>query len=366
MIKLIISLLLSLNNVLSQPVQFNHNCNVNEGFTWCDTSNKCVRTQYEPCLPITKQCALCLVENYGQDIDCGKHCSIQTIQNMESAGFMGTDINGCSIQTETVWCSTLERCIKPTIENCPNINDIVVNCDNIICPISCMNGYKKNNNGCDICICSSSNEGTSCEPPNQECSYRRLLCPKITEVTQCSENGIDGYTTYQLSLVFNHDSDIYNIYALFGDSSQPQGSSSLIMPPAYQGNNIFNSNFGGISPQLIDLNIQSRYDSWLTIGIVDGDIDNRLSSISVDFNSWTTDTSLIVTDGAIFSLNPNEKIVNGNEYIIAQLTLPSHLTTTASVNVQGKFKNVDGTQNHESWTERDIIFHLSNNNNPGH
>ena len=65
----------------------------------------------EPCLPITKECALCLVENYGIDIHCGDGCSMTTLQNMENAGFLGTDENGCYIDKETVWWSSLDRCI---------------------------------------------------------------------------------------------------------------------------------------------------------------------------------------------------------------------------------------------------------------
>ena len=54
---------LLVNNVISDDVFSNH-CNVPNGFIWCDTSNKCLRPIDEPCLPITKDCAICLINNY--------------------------------------------------------------------------------------------------------------------------------------------------------------------------------------------------------------------------------------------------------------------------------------------------------------
>ena len=81
MIKNILINFFLLNKILSQDIFENH-CNVEEGFSWCDTSNKCLRVDDEPCLPITKECALCLVENYGIDTHCGDGCSMTTLQKI--------------------------------------------------------------------------------------------------------------------------------------------------------------------------------------------------------------------------------------------------------------------------------------------
>ena len=118
----------------------------------------------------------------------------------------------------------------------------------------------------------------------------QYVCPKITEITECGDGGIDGYTTYQLSLVVKND-NVKNIYAIYGSDTNQEYP--LDVPPAYQGSSIFNNNIGGINPQLININSDARFDSWLTISLTDGDPDNKLSAIGIDFNSWTSDQVFI-------------------------------------------------------------------------
>ena len=45
----------------------------------------------------------------------------------------------------------------------------------------------------------------------------------------------------------------------------------MIIPAAYQDSNYFGSNLGGINEQLLLINPQLKYDSWLTIGLTNGD-----------------------------------------------------------------------------------------------
>ena len=68
-------------------------------------------------------------------------------------------------------------------------------------------------------------------PIHQSDCINEFVCPKITEITHCTEGGIDGYTTYQLSLVIQ-DHNILNIYALFGDNINEDHQ--MVIPPAYQ------------------------------------------------------------------------------------------------------------------------------------
>lgn len=355
--KKILPLLFSITQIYSQ------NCNIDNGFTWCESSKKCVRELYEPCLPITKECAYCILSNYGDDTTCGEGCSIDIIESMTNNGFLGTDENGCASNLNTIWCESIDRCINKENEICPTNND---HCNNIICSTICPLGYYINQKGCTTCSC---NEGildnSICPLPIQECN-NDIVCPKITEITHCSNGGINGYTTYQLSLIINKENGIKNIYALFGDSSDiPIDGSSMIIPPAYQSpSSIFNSNFGGINPQLLSLDILSEYDSWLTIGITDGDPNNLLSSIGIDFNTWTSNTGLEVTNGAIFLLDPRASIVQGNEYVIARLTIPTDDHAIANFNVQGEGE----LQSHEDtiWMQRNIQFHLHKLLKQGH
>ena len=344
----------------------NNHCNIQAGFTWCDTSNKCLRTDDEPCLPITKACALCLVEHYGHDSKCGEGCSIETIQTMENAGFLGTDENGCSIDKETIWCPSLDRCIEPTKEYCRSFGEHTNGCTDIVCPMVCEYGYEEDITKCSICRCSTT------PPTYDNCHIKRQLCnsphicPIVEEVTHCSYGGVDGHTTYRLSIEINDQINIKNIYALFGDSKDNPAGYPLIVPPAYQGNSIFSSNLGGVSPDLVQINYLSEYDSWLTIGITDGDQNNKLSSVGVDFSLWTDTTGLTITNGAIFLLDPNEEFIYGNKYVVGQITIPTGSIEKVYMNIQGQtFSDIQG---HNTWTEENIEFDLSlsNVNADGH
>ena len=362
-----LKVLLLINYVIGDDI-FNNHCNMEYGFSWCDTSNKCLRDEEEPCLPITKECALCLVEHYGHDDQCGEGCSMQTLQNMENAGFLGTDENGCSIDRETIWCPSLDRCIEPTRESCRKYGEYSDNCNNTICPMVCEYGYEKDTNNCRVCRCST-------EPPTYDnCHIKRqkcndnYLCPLVEEVTHCSYGGVDGYTTYRLSVVFNDKINIKNVYALFGDSQDNPNGTPITIPPAYQGDSIFNSNLGGISPDLIRINYLSQYDSWLTIGLTDGDPHNKLSSIGVDFSSWSETNGLIVENGAVFLLDPNEENVHGNKYVVGQITIPTGTIETVNMNIQGQTQEFTDNQGHNTWKEYNIEFDLSlsNINSDGH
>jgi hypothetical protein len=332
------------------------NCDVTNGFTWCETSHKCVRILEEPCLPITKECASCLSEEI--ITNCGGGCSNDVLEAMVSNGFRGTDEYGCSINETTLWCPSLNRCINPLEELC---RDIVIDpaslCHEVTCGMFCNNGFQKDSNGCDICFCNENVNSPSvnlCELEEQVCPYI-YVCPLVTEITHCSEDGIQGYTTYQLSLLLKDGTDARNIYALYGDSYNNIDGNTMYIPPAYQElDGIFNSNFGGISQELIDIHPNSRYDSWITIGLTNGDPQHKLSSVGIDIDSWNQYNPLEVTNGALFVLNPEEKIINEEEYIIMQLTLPNTINANVIVNVQGKKKYA-----RDSWNEKNINFKLS-------
>ena len=49
------------------------------------------------------------------------------------------------------------------------------------------------------------------------CEGYTYLCPKLTEITNCNEDGIEGYTTFRLSVITKPNMNIQNLYALYGD-----------------------------------------------------------------------------------------------------------------------------------------------------
>lgn len=238
-----------------------------------------------------------------------------------------------------IWCDKSQSCIN-IFENCECLN---INCDN-----NCNIGYLKDHNNCNTCECI------------QHCplTYNKLnnyLSPKITQISSCSIDKLEGYNTYQISLILNNDYLNNNIYAIFGDESN--GPLPMIIPPSYQIEGVFGSNLGGVSDSILKLNPDSMYDSWLTIGIVDGDLDDKISSIGIDFDEWTNINGLNILNGAVFLMNPNEKIININEYIIGQFTILNNDNLNVILNAQGK-----NLLTNEAWSQYNIEFNLNNNN----
>jgi len=180
------------------------------------------------------------------------------------------------------------------------------------------------------------------------------VCPKVTEITTCNDGGIDGYTTFQISLIIKKNKNIKNIYALFGDD---QSGRNMLIPPSYQV--MRGENIGGVQSYLSDIIPDLRYDSWLTIGIADGDVNNRLSAVGVNFNDWDENTEMRINNGAIFVMDPEVDIVTSNEYIVGQFTVLTGSSPEIILNVQGKTMETESNLGDgKSWTEENIRFNL--------
>ena len=280
------------------------------------------------------------------------------------------DENGCNI------CSCIDPMIVDPIDPIPDPipeTPILMGTQNEVCSDLQNAVIDKCNSDCHHCDLSDSqiilgscvsNDGilatdilcngrqSACPIPYSDCSSE-LVCPKVTEITQCSDGGLTGYTTYQLSLIVK-SSNIMNIYALYG--GEYPNLTAMDIPPAYQGQSIFNNNIGGIAPEIIAINSDSAYDSWLTIGLTDGDPLNKLATIGIDFNSWTENQGIHTTNGAVFVMDPEDVVITGSEYIIAQLTLPTGTSTNVVVNVQGKTFSQD--QDDDYWKQEQIQFQI--------
>ena len=196
--------------------------------------------------------------------------------------------------------------------------------------------------------------GAICPLQQPSCEGYTYLCPKLKEMTNCNRDGIDGYTTFRLSVVTNPNMNIQNLYALYGDIDEE----SLHLPPAYQSSLNYGSNLGGVNPFIKNTYPDTKYDSWLTIGLSDGDNNNYLSSIGIDFEDWSEEKSMDVTNGAVFLMDPEEKIVDDDEYLLAQITVREKSNPTVVLNVQGKTSNTYGLSSERSWTERNIRYDL--------
>ena len=308
-----------------------NNCLISAGYTWCQSSQNCIRQWETPCEDNFMNCGDCLKKQRdGYNIACPENCDM---------------------------IHQIDPVIDPPIPMPPVAIDPMppqISCPPV-CMIYCANGNQLDQNGCPTCMCND-----ELPPPvtDQDCNLEQPLCedyeyvcPKITEITNCNEGGIDGYTTFQLSLIIKPNSNALNLYAIYGNTLNDDITT---LPPSYQ---VYSgSNIGGISPFMVQLNPNSLYDSWLTIGITDGDNNNQISTIGIDFNSWDEDNGITIENGAVFLIDPTNNPVSGNEYIIGQLTVRTGSNPVAIINVQGK--TIDNTID-SSWRENNIRFELN-------
>lgn len=277
------------------------------------------------------------------------------------------DSNDCLISAGYTWCESSQSCIREWETSClkqivdplPRPIKSANVCPEVMCMMYCEFGNVLDDNECQMCQCNDALPlpvtDSDCVLTQPSCEGYTYVCPKITEMTNCNMGGIEGYTTYRLSLVIKPDMNVRNIYALYGNDNS-NNNIITYLPPSYQSVSEMNNNIGGVEPFIISMNPDANYDSWLTIGITDGDTNNRLSAIGIDFDSWTSNTELNIDDGAVFVMDPEMNIVNDNEYVIGQLTLLTDSEYIAIVNVQGKTLDNSITR---VWQETNIRFDIS-------
>jgi len=328
-----------------------NNCLVSAGYTWCQSSLNCIRQWETPCEDNFIDCGDCLKKQRdGYNIACPENCDM--IHQIDPVIDSPTDL---PIPMPPVVIDPMPPVvIDPMPPPMPEPVTPTFSCPPV-CMIYCQNGNQLDENGCPTCNC---NEELPPPVTDQDCTLQQpscdgyeYVCPKITEITNCNEGGIDGYTTFQLSLIVKPNKNILNLYAIYGDE---HNEVVTYFPPSYQ---VYNgNNIGGISPYMVQINPNSLYDSWLTIGITNGDNNNQISTIGVDFSSWNENNGLTINNGAVFLMDPTNNPVNGNEYIIGQLTVRTNSNPVAIVNIQGK--TID-TSIDKSWQENNIRFELN-------
>jgi len=309
-------------------------CIGSAGYTWCQSSQNCIRGWETPCIDNFKGCGDCLMkQRKGINIACPPQCDMVDIDYMPIP----------------------QHPMPPQPMPPQHIPEANV-CSDVMCMMYCEAGHKLDERGCQMCECNEPIRIDECLLEQSSCDNYEYVCPKITEMTHCSDGGIEGYTTYQLSLTTKPNMNIENIYAIYGNTDA--GGSTMHIPVAYHTEGVFNSNIGGVNPNLIDIYPDAAYDSWLTIGITDGDPDNLISTIGIDYNLWTETEPLDIGNGAVFLMDPEIVVSENNEYIIGQLTIMTNKIENVIINVQGKIVN-----SREPWSENNIVFILKSSGN---
>ena len=117
------------------------------------------------------------------------------------------------------------------------------------------------------------------------------------------------------------------------------------------------ANIGGINPLLINYYPGSEFDSWLTIGVTDGNSLGRVNTIGIDFSNWTINNRLNINDGAIFLNDPLSQISH-KKYIIGHLTLKNNVNHIMKLNVNGHVNVNMEPENDNTFRENNIIFDI--------
>ena len=172
-----------------------------------------------------------------------------------------------------------------------------------------------------------------------------------------------GWTTFRLSLALGPKAaDVYTIY---GDSGTPEGAggTTLVMPPAYQVAAPFGADLGGTNPQFWAIQAESQWDSWVTVGVTEGN-NGEISSIGLDFLSWTekAGTELVGRDSAVFWMDPDSGPSSG-PVVIAQLTMPSSAAWDPAPTVAAQGRSTDG-EGHD-WDQLHIAWARPNGGGGG-
>ena len=134
------------------------------------------------------------------------------------------------------------------------------------------------------------------------------------------------------------------MYAMAGNSD-----TALTIPPAFQVDTPFGTNVAGVSPAFFAVVAEAEFDSWLTIGVTDGSVNNGVSAIGLDFDAWTIDTPLGVDalGGSVFLMDPTTG--PSGDVVLAQLTMPSSSSASISALLQGKGGGADW-QSPATWS----------------
>ena len=138
-------------------------------------------------------------------------------------------------------------------------------------------------------------------------------------------------------------------YTIYGNVD-----SGMEIPPAYQCATPFGANTGGTNPAFWAVANNAalgyaQFDSWLTVGLTDGDAGGAISSIGIDFQSWSESTGLSVNDGAVFWMTPDN--APAGDSVVAQITVAAGSSGTVTMGMQGRSP---GTA--EDWRANNIQF----------
>ena len=140
--------------------------------------------------------------------------------------------------------------------------------------------------------------------------------------------GISGYQTWRV--IATPSGSAANVYTVYGQAGAP-----MQLPSAYQVAAPFGADTGGTNPAFWAVSSEAQYDSWITVGLTNGDSSSSLASIGLDFNSWAdSDYGYTCDDCAVFWMAPDS--APSGDTTLAQFTVRSGSTSQATFGLQGR------------------------------
>jgi hypothetical protein len=138
--------------------------------------------------------------------------------------------------------------------------------------------------------------------------------------------------------------------AIYGDQGDP-----LSFPPAYQLATPFGTNIGPTNPAFFPVMADAEFDSFITLGMDGPALQvGALSQIGIDFDSWSEETGLGTSDGAVFFMDPDHG-ATVEPVVIAQLTVRTGSAFSGTFSAQGRSKGSS-----EDWEENAMSFSSAN------
>ena len=137
------------------------------------------------------------------------------------------------------------------------------------------------------------------------------------------------------------------MYALYGEAGDP-----LIIPPGWQMAEPFGSSIGPVNPTFLSLAPEAQFDSFVTIGVDGPALDGAaISSVGLDFTSWSEQTGMSSENGAVFFMDPNHGATT-QPVVFLQLTVAQGTRFSGQLSAQGRST---GTRP-QDWTKAAMLF----------
>ena len=112
-------------------------CMIGAGYTWCESSQSCIRQWATPCLDNFNGCSDCLTkQRKGMNIACPAECDV-VVDHWRP------------IATDPLVIDPL------VIDPLPVPEPPVGPCPDVMCMMYCENGFLLDDNGCNLCSCLS-------------------------------------------------------------------------------------------------------------------------------------------------------------------------------------------------------------------